>query len=93
MENHVFELIRARLAEKEGITPEALWNREVAAKLTPPAEAEVAAMVRQYRTRLPADDEQAKKVIVDVLNQNRAQERERAWRSELLAGADFRLHL
>lgn len=93
VENHVFGLIRARLAEKEGITPEALWNREVAAKLTPPAEAEVAAMVRQYRSRLPADEEQAKKVIIDVLNQNRAQERERAWRSELLVGADFQLLL
>jgi predicted DsbA family dithiol-disulfide isomerase len=93
VENHVFELIRVRLAEKEGITQEELWNREVAAKLVPPTEAEVAGMVRQYRSRLPADEEQAKKVIVDVLNQNRAQERERAWRSELLAGADFRLFL
>jgi predicted DsbA family dithiol-disulfide isomerase len=93
VENHVFGVLQARLAEKEGITPQELWNREVMAKLVPPTEAEVTAMVRQYRNRLPPDEEQAKKVIVEVLNQNRAQERERAWRSELLAGADFRLLL
>ena len=93
VENHVFGLIRARLAEKEGITLDALWNREVAAKVVPPTEAEVAATVQQYRNRLPADEEQAKKIIVDALTQGRAQERERAWRSELLAGADFKLLL
>ncbi|MFN2443901.1 MAG: DsbA family protein [Thermoanaerobaculia bacterium] len=92
-EAHVVVLIRERIAKEEGITQEQLWSREVEAKIVAPTDAEIAAMVQQYRSRLPADEAQARKVVADALRQNRLQERERAWRSELLSEADFRLLL
>lgn len=93
IEQHVFQLIRARMAAKDQITDEALWKREVEGKIVAPAAAEVDALVQQYRNRLPADEAQAKKVIFDAIRQQRIQERERVWRSELLAAADFDLLL
>lgn len=91
VEQHLFGVLRARAAEKAGITPEELWKQEVEAKIVQPTEAEIAMTVQQYRNRLPADEGEAKKIIADALRQRNLQTRERAWRDELLAKADYRM--
>lgn len=93
IEQHVFKLVRDQLAKKEGLTEQELWKKEIEAKITLPTDAEIAATLRQYRQQLPADEAQAKEMVAGALRQQRIQERERAWRNELLASADFRILL
>lgn len=93
IEARAFELLRERIAAKEGITAAELWKREVEAKVQETTDAEIEATVQQYRQRLPPDDAQAKQIVGDALRQRRIQERERAWRDELLAAADVHVLL
>lgn len=93
VETHVFALIRERIAAKEEITPEALWAREVEGKAGATTAEEIEATVQQFRNRLPPDDAEARRVVGAALRQRRIEERERAWRDELLGAADFRLLL
>ena len=93
IEARAFELLRERAAAKEGVPATELWKREVEAKAVETTDAEIEATVQQYRQRLPPDDAQARQIIRDALRQRRIQERERAWRDELLAAADFQVLL
>ncbi|MGH9458431.1 MAG: DsbA family protein [Thermoanaerobaculia bacterium] len=88
-----FELLQKQIAEKEGITIEALWKREVEGKIAAPTAAEIEATVRQYRAQLPPDEAQAHEMVAKALRQRRLLERESAWRDELLAAADYEVLL
>ncbi len=82
-----------RAAASAGVSVDELMRREVTAKVTAPTEEEVAEVLQQYRSRLPADDEAAKTVVRQSLMHQRRQEREAAFRAELLAGVELRILL
>lgn len=88
-----FRRQREVLAAKAGTPVEELMRREVNAKVVAPSDEEVAQTVQQYRSRLPADEEQAKMVVRQGLLQQRLQQREAAFREEVLAGAELRILL
>lgn len=91
IERHLFERVQERLAASEGITREALYEREVVARAaTPPAE-QVTAAVQQFRDRLPADDAAARKVVEAALREQFVAQREMAWRREILEGVDYEI--
>jgi protein-disulfide isomerase len=82
-----------RAAASAGVSVDELMRREVTDKVTAPSEEEIAQVVQQYRSRLPADDEQAKTVVRQGLTQQRRQQREAAFREELLAKVELRILL
>jgi len=88
-----FRRQREQAAARAGISVEELMRREVTDKVTAPSEEEIAQVVQQYRSRLPADEEQAKAVVRQGLTQQRRQQREAAFREELLAGVELRILL
>lgn len=88
-----FRRQQERAAASAGISVEELMRREVTEKVTAPSEEEIAQIVQQYRSRLPADEAQAKTVVRQGLAQQRLQQREVAFREELLAGVELRILL
>lgn len=82
-----------RAAKAAGLTVDELLRREVNDKVSPPSEEEIAQIVQQFRPRLPQDEGQAKSVVRQGLTQQRLQQREAAFRDELLAGVELRILL
>lgn len=86
-----FRRQRERAAAAAGITVDELMRREVFEKAGTPSEEEVTQILQRYRSQLPPDEAQAKARVVEVLTQQRLQQREMAFREELLAGVELRV--
>lgn len=80
-------------AAKAGISVEELRHREVTEKAGTPSEEEVAQILQRFRSQLPPDEAQARARVVEALTQQRLQQREAAYREELLAGVELRILL
>lgn len=93
VEQYVFDLLLKSQAEAEGITPEELFAREVVAKAGEPTIEQVMTTLQQNRSRLPKDNEQAKRIIERYLTERLIETRMTIWRNELLADVEFELHL
>ncbi len=88
-----YEAIRAEKAKAAGMTPEAWEEKQIAPEIGKPDPERVEKLLEQYRSRLPKDEKQARKVVEDALMRN---ERKRALsklQDQLLAEAGFRLLL
>lgn len=88
-----FRRQQERAAASAGISVEELMRKEVTEKVSAPSDQEIAQIVQQYRSRLPADEAQARTVVLQGLTQQRLQQREAAYRDELLAGVELRILL
>ena len=91
--DYAFRLIQDAEAAKLGITRDALYARNVNDKVTAPTDEEVNGILTRFRSRLPADDAQAKGEVVRFLRDQRLKEREIAYREELLTKASLKVLL
>lgn len=91
--DYAFNLQQEQEATRLGITKEELRTKNVTEKVAEPTKEEVQDIFTRYRSRLPADDEQARKEITDRLRERNTQMREQAWRDELLTSAKLRVAL
>ena len=91
--DYAFRLLQDAEAAKLGITRDALYKRNVNDKVTAPTDEEVNGILSRFRSRLPADDAQAKTEVVRFLRDQRLKEREIAYREELLTKASLKVFL
>jgi protein-disulfide isomerase len=89
----VRKLVEAK-AKAEGLSPEALWKREVMDKVQPPSEAEMKTFYEQQKARQPLPPfEQVKDRIVQYLSQGGQQKAQVAFVERLKAEAQVEILL
>jgi protein-disulfide isomerase len=84
----IFERLVTEKATAEGLTREEFLAKNVDAKMTEPAEDEIAKVMSMYRARLAQDDAQAREQVVQALQQQQQAKLIEALRDELFAEAD-----
>lgn len=87
--DYVFGQLQQREAEREKITRDELYKRNVTDKVAEPSKEEVDALLKQYRAQLPTDEAQARESVTRFLRSQKKNEREQAFRAELLAKANL----
>ena len=81
----VFQKLLAMEAAKEGLTPDQLQAKYVDAADAQPSEEEINQLLQRVRSRLPADDEMARKQVVDFLTGQKRQAAAQQLRDQLMA--------
>ncbi len=93
LKDMVYKRMLEAEAKAEGITTDALYQREVTSKVAPPSDDEVSSMMARYRGQLAKDDDQARQQVVDVLRQRKLSSLESAFKDRLLADAGLTVKL
>ncbi|MFH1177292.1 MAG: thioredoxin domain-containing protein [Acidobacteriota bacterium] len=88
-----FGLLQEQEAASLAISRDELFRKNVTDKAAAPTDAEIQDIFARFRSRLPGDDDQARKEVSERLRERNLQLRAKAWREELLAGARLRILL
>jgi len=95
--NGLRELLFSKLqlieAQKKGISLEKFYKQNVIDKAAEPTEEEIKSVLAQYRDRLPKDEDQARKQVTEFLKQQKIQQRDEAFKNELLSKAHIKIFL
>jgi len=89
----IYDQLLDDAAAAEGLTRADFLDREVTSKLAEPEEAQITQVLNQYRSQLPADEEQARQQVVNYLNQQARARQEAALRDRLVSAADIEILL
>jgi protein-disulfide isomerase len=89
----IFQRLESQDAAKAGLSVEAFHKANVAEKVAEPTEDEVKEVMDRYRGQLPKDDADARQKVVTFLKQQKEQQREAAFREELLGQANVHILL
>ncbi len=87
LNQQIFERLVVAKATAAGITRDEYLKQNVEAKVTPPDEGEIVKIMTMYRTRLAADDAQAREQVVQALQQQQQAQLQDALRKELFEEA------
>jgi protein-disulfide isomerase len=93
LENEVFNRLVAIEAAKTGISTDEFIKINVTAAVAEPTEDEIAAVMAQYRARLPKEDAEARVQVVNFLKQQAGQKVQGALRTRLFASANVKMLL
>lgn len=85
-----FGRLQDEAARRLGIDRAELYRQNVTAKAGEPPKEEVEDLLKRYRAQLPPDEAEARRQVVQFLQEQRTRSQEQAWRKEMLAGAGFR---
>lgn len=85
-------LLRAQ-ALKEGMTRDQFYDTYVTARITEPTDAQVDQVMKQYRSQLPKDDGDARKLVRQALKDRQKRRLEKALEASLLRGANLQIKL
>ena len=80
-------------AAREGITVDALMQREVVSKAGQPDEEEIQSMLRALASRLSKDPDEARKEVIESLREQKIEERTSQYNAQLLAHAKFEMRM
>ncbi len=85
-------LLRAE-ALKAGMTRDQYYAEQITSKVVEPPKERVDQILKQYRSRLPGTDEEARAQVVKALQQQQVQQLETALQARLVAGANLKVLL
>lgn len=93
LEKYVYDLMVDRKAQAEGVTREEWLKKNLESQIPKPSDEEIAAVLKQYRSRLAKDDDQARNQVISYLSQRGRQGAEAALRKTLEAEAGLQILL
>ncbi len=85
-------LLRAQ-ALREGMTRDQYYDKFVTSRITEPTDAQVEQVMKQYRSQLPKNDEDARKLVRQALKDREKQRLEKALQARMLQDANLRIFL
>ncbi len=86
-----YRKILAEKAKAAGMTPEEWEEKEIAPFLTPPDPKRVDEILERYRSKLPKDVKEARKIVEDALTKDQRKRARKALQDRLLEEAGFQL--
>jgi len=89
LDRKIFNILSSKAAEEAGVPLEEWIKQNL--DLTEPSEEEIAKVMAQYRARLPKEDDEARKQVVDYLKRNSANKAEFALQRKLKAAASIEI--
>ncbi|MCD4748728.1 MAG: thioredoxin domain-containing protein [Thermoanaerobaculales bacterium] len=93
LEGHIFELLVQESADKAGISKDQWLQENLQSLIAEPTEEEIQKVMAQFRSRLPPDEDQARKQVVDYLRNTAGAKAEAGLRSRLIAEASVEIYL
>jgi len=93
LDTYIYKLLVDQKADAEGMSREEWLKKHLDAQIAAPSEEEIAAVMKQYRSRLAKDDDQARNQVVSYLTQRARQGAEAALRKQLEEEAGVKVFL
>jgi len=91
LDRKIYKILAEKAAEKAGLGIEEWTSQNLV--LAEPTEEEIAQVMAQYRARLPKEDDEARKQVIDYLKRNSAQKAEMALQKKLTDAAGIEIFM
>ncbi|MEE4273933.1 MAG: thioredoxin domain-containing protein [Thermoanaerobaculales bacterium] len=89
----IYNQLIEEAAASENLTRDEYFKREVLDNVSDPTDEQIKQVLEQYRSQLPADEEQARGQVVAFLSQQSRAQQEAILKDKLMAGADVEILL